>query len=358
MKNILLVTLQDNCNIGNRLQNYALQKILEQSGGKITNLDNGYTPKLTLKEHIKIKIKEYLVSFGYEKYSVDVNKQFRRHAIENFTNTYISNIEHVTYENVFEKNWDEYNLAIVGSDQVWHKWRDNSKELPYYYLEFLPSKKRVSYAASFGFENFPMADKEKHLKGLHEMRAISCREKSGCALVEETTGRKALQVLDPTLLLKATDWRFVENDISQIVKHGERFVFIYFLGDIDEEYQKYINNIAKERGIRIINFMDMVNRKIACCGVGEFIKFIDCADYVLTDSFHCTVFSILFKKEFTVFRRKQVGFEKMFGRIEDMLSSTGKLNCIYGGTERHPSNDFDKLYADSMRYIKEILEKY
>ncbi len=356
MKKILLVTLQDNCNIGNRLQNYALQRVLKQFGAEITNLDNGYTPRLPLKEYIKVQIKKWLVCFGCEKYRVTVNKQLRREAMEKFTKAYISDIKRVTYDNVFEKSWDIFDLAIAGSDQIWHRWRENQKELPYYYLEFMPRKKRVSYAASFGFEEFPANDRKQHIEGLCEMRAISCREQSGCVIVEKETGRKALQVLDPTLLLKATDWRAIEGDISSIVKQEERFAFVYFLDGISEEYQSFIDKIAKKRGLRVINFMDMQDSKIARCGIGEFIKFIDCADYVMTNSFHCTVFSILFKTEFTVFRRKQIGFEKMFGRIEDLLASMGKLDCIYGGSNRQVSNDFDKIYADSIRYINEILE--
>lgn len=357
MKKILLVTLQDNCNIGNRLQNYALQKVLEKFGADVTNLDNGYTPKLSLKEHIKIQIKRFLVCLGYEKYREAVNLQYRRHVIEEFSKTHISDIKRVTYDNVFEKNWNSYDLAIVGSDQVWHRWRENPNELPYYYLKFMPKEKRVSYAASFGFEKFPVIDKEKHIEGLQDMRAISCREKSGCALVAEETGRNALQVLDPTLLLNADDWRAVESDISSIVEQGEKFAFIYFLGNIEEDYRNLIDEVAKEKKLRIVNFMDMQDRKIANCGVGEFIRFVDRADYVLTDSFHCAVFSILFKKEFTVFRRKQAGFEKMFGRIEDLLASTGNIACIYGGTERQALNNFEKIYKDSMEYINEILEK-
>lgn len=355
MKRFLLVTLQDNCNIGNRLQNYALQRVIEQHGGMVTNLDNGYTPTLSLKEDIKNIIKRCLVSIGCEKYKEAVNKQYRRQAIEEFTNKYISNIKHITYEDAFDENWNAYNLAIVGSDQVWHRWRKNSKELPYYYLEFLPNEKRVSYAASFGFEKFPPSDREEHIKGLLEMREISCREQSGCVLVEAETGRTALQVLDPTLLLNSTDWRSVEGDISQIIKSGERFAFVYFLGDITEEYRDFIDSIAKKRRIRIIDFMDMQNRKIAHCGVGEFIRFIDHADYVFTDSFHCTVFSVIFNKKFTVFRRKGEGFEKMFSRIEDLLSSTGKLDCIYGGSLSTSTNDFVKLREASMRYLDQVL---
>lgn len=83
---------------------------------------------------------------------------------------------------------------------------------------------------------------------------------------------------------------------------------------------------------------------------------INNAEYVFTDSFHCTVFSVLFNKEFTVFRRQQAGFENMFGRIEDLLASKNALEHIYGGTAIEPTNDFDKLYDASIAYLEDILK--
>ena len=257
---------------------------------------------------------------------------------------------------VFAQNWDEYDFAIVGSDQVWHKWGNDLKELPYYYLEFMPKEKRLSYAASFGFDEFPTIDREKHIKGLKGMHAISCREQSGCRLIKEATGKEATHVLDPTLLLKPEEWRNIEADISTVVKPEEKYIFIYFLGNIIEEYRQYIDEIASKRGLRIIDFLDMQDKNIACCGVGEFVSFIDHADYVLTDSFHCTVFSILFEKEFTVFKRKQEGFEKMYSRIEELLQSTGHEYNAYDKLNPNPMvENFETLYENSRRYLTEIL---
>lgn len=360
MKKILLITIQDNNNIGNRLQNYALQKVLERYGVEVTNLDCGYTSTLSSKVLIKNKIKKYLGCFGIkryaEKYKIFINTQLRCKSITQFTNKYIANVQNITYENVFEKNWDAYDLAIVGSDQVWHKWRNDPKELPYYYLEFMPEVKRVAYAASFGFDDFPLVDRMEHINGLNGMNEISCREKSGCALVEKTTGKKATHVLDPTLLLKANDWRKIESDIFSVVTLDEKFIFTYFLGNITEEYQKFISNIAQKRGLRIIDFFDMQNEAIARCGVGEFISLIDHADYVLTDSFHCTVFSILFEREFTVFRRKQEGFEKMYSRIEELLQSMGYMDRAYEWINHDICGEsFQELYQNSKEYLEKIV---
>lgn len=360
MKKVILTTLQDNNSIGNRLQNYALQTAIEQRGNEVVNLDNGYTTIPSHKEFRKNKIKKWLGKLGSKKYAQMYqkffNSQLRRQANERFTSENITNIRRVTYAGVFEQKWDSYDLAITGSDQVWHNWHKDPKELPYYYLEFMPEEKRVSYAASFGFDEFPDEDRAEHVKGQKGMHAISCREKSGCKLVKEATGKNSVHVLDPTLLLKADDWRKAEADVSAVVKPGEKYAFLYFLGNITAEYQKYTDEIVSKQGLRIINFLDMKDEKIAKCGVGEFISLIDHAEYVLTDSFHCTVFSILFDKQFTVFKRKQDGFEKMYSRIEELLQSTDHMTNSYDKIIPDPQiESFETLYNNSCEYLEQIL---
>lgn len=359
-KKVLLITLQDNNNIGNRLQNFALNMILVRYNIDVTNIDPGYTCIPRKIDILKNQIKRILGTLGSTEYSRKYhefyNLQLRRRANEIFTNRYISDIKKVTCASTFEQNWDSYDLAITGSDQVWHNWHKDPKELPYYYLEFMPEEKRISYAASFGFEEFPEEDKAEHIKGLQGMHAISCRESSGCKLVKEATGKNSVHVLDPTLLLKADDWRKAEADVSAVVKPGEKYAFLYFLGNITAEYQKYIDEIVSKQGLRIINFLDMKDEKIAKCGVGEFISLIDHAEYVLTDSFHCTVFSILFDKQFTVFKRKQNGFEKMYSRIEELLQSTGHMTNSYDKIIPDPQiESFETLYNNSLEYLEQIL---
>lgn len=287
-----------------------------------------------------------------------MNPQLRREANTAFTRKNMYSMITTTCADAFKHDWSMYDLAIVGSDQVWHNWHKDSMELPYYYLEFMPSEKRVSYAASFGFEEFPAEDRAEHIKGLKGMHAISCRESSGCALIKRETDRDAVHVLDPTLLLSADEWRKVAAPIPENL-HASKggYAFMYFLGQIPDEYQKFIEDVQAKRGIKMIDFMDLKKEAIARCGVGEFLSLIDNADYVVTDSFHCTVFSILFQKEFTVFKRKGEGFEKMFGRIEDLLQATGNTNRAFEPIAEDPDAvSFEVLKENSRKYLEDVLK--
>lgn len=361
-KKIIIVTLFDDNNIGNRLQNYALQQVFLKQGLDVTVLDNGYTTRPKLKETIKYYIKGFCGLFGVGEYKQQFQKYIsnkrKRSANLKFDKNNIKKIIKVTNEQAFHKDWSKYDLAVAGSDQIWHRWRDDKFELPFYYLQFLPSEKRVAYAASFGFEQFPLKDRQQHEEGLKGMAYISCREKSGCEIASSIIERKVQQVLDPTLLLSAVEWREIEKQATTYSQIQSNYAFIYFLGEQTDEYASYINKIMKKYNIdNVINFTDIKNRNIGKCGPSGFLSLIDHADYVFTDSFHCTVFSVLFDKRFTVFRRKQHGFEKMFGRIEDLLSSKGKLENIYEGSTRSASNNFNQLYLDSMKYIEKAVVK-
>lgn len=360
-KKILLITLFDDNNIGNRLQNYALQQVLLSKAEQVIVINNDYTTLPTVKSALKANIQGILGFIGLknyiEKYQWYSTGKRKRIANEKFDKQNITNIMMVKNEQAFQMDWSEYDLAIAGSDQIWHKWRDDIHELPFYYLEFMPSEKRAAYAASFGFENFPEKDLEQHKQGLRGMKYISCRETFGCKLAADMTGKDIPRVLDPTLLLRASEWRKIEEQASEFSKSQKNYAFVYFLGEQTEEYKRWIRKIMETKKIdRIIDFSDYMNKDICECGPAGFLSLIDHAEYIFTDSFHCTVFSVLFDKEFTSFRRKQPGFENMFGRIEDLLAGTGKLDHIYGGTSRKATNDFEKLYTKSMQYIDMIVE--
>ena len=359
-KKLLLVTLFDDNNIGNRLQNYALQQVLMSHGAEVTILDNGYTTQPSAKMMVKAWVKGLLGMLGNEKYSQKYLKYWadnrKRHANIEFDKKNLVDILKIHNKQAFYTDWSGYGAAIAGSDQIWHKWREDDDELPFYYLQFVPFEKRFAYAASFGFEEFPDKDLEQHEKGLKGMRYISCREQSGCDLIKGVIGKEVPRVLDPTLLMKAEEWRKIEEQASNFAKNKKNYAFLYFLGEQTDEYKVYMEQIMKTEGIEsIIDFSDYTNRNICECGPSDFLSLIDNARYIFTDSFHCTVFSLFFEKEFTAFRRKQIGFEKMFGRIEDLLASKGKLQHIYGGSTKEATNDFDDLYLCSMQYIDKIL---
>lgn len=360
-KNVVLVTLFDDNNIGNRLQNYALQHILTKYGANVTTLNNGYTSIPNWKDRLKIKIKKSLGKLGVQKYKEDCicfdGNNIKRNANKQFDECNIKHIVNITNREAFQHNWSQYNIAITGSDQVWHKWRKDVYELPFYYLEFMPCDKRISYAASFGFESIPFEDLEQHKKGLNGMTMISCRESAGCEIVKNIIGREVPRVLDPTLLLDEFEWRKIAEQAQSNVKCQSNYAFIYFLGEITVEYKKFIDETLSSLGItKVINFSDNINMDISMSGPSGFLSMIDNADYIFTDSFHCTVFSVIFNKHFHVFRRVQPGFERMFGRIEDLLASKGLLNHIYGGTSVKASNDFAIIYKQSIDYLKKAME--
>lgn len=355
-KNILQVTLYDNGNIGNRLQCYALYKLLADRHCEVTLLRDRKDHQPDGKEILKNRIKYVLGRLGSGKYGTKYKAWQGRYsriaAMRQFSETYLGQVIDASggTEGI---DFSTYDLGIVGSDQVWHHW-DDGGDLPYFYLEFLPPEKRAAYAASFGFDHFSEADVQQHKEGLQEMHYISCREARGCELVKELAGRDALHVLDPTLILDAAEWKKLENDASSFAKAQQGYVFIYFLGDINDEYKHEIEKRAA--GKKIIDFGNFADEDIAACGPVEFLYLIDHADYVITDSFHCTVFSILFHKPFTVVRRQQEGFNKMFGRIEELLISTGNQDKALGGVDRNLAADsFDSMKLRSLNYLDEIL---
>ena len=361
MKKIMIVTLFDNYNVGNRLQNYALQQVLLTRGADVTVLNDRYDRVLGVKYTVKSYIKGVLGCLGFEKYKRDFLNYKRQKKImkacSRFNQNNIKNIIKITNKEVFLKDWSEYDIAFAGSDQVWHKWSDDELELPFYYLEFLPEEKRAAYAASFGFEEFPVKDKKQHEVGIKGMRYISCRETRGCELVSSVIEKDVEHVLDPTLLLDVSEWRKIESQASNWVDKNKSYAFVFFLGKKTEEYEEFIKTIVSERNIELV--IDPLSdgcKGFKEFGPCEFLNLIDNADYVFTDSFHCTVFSVLFDKPFTAFRRKQPGMEKMFGRIEDLLASKGMLEHIYGGTSVKATNNFKELKSRSLKYIDNVLE--
>ncbi len=377
-KNIALVTLQDRGNIGNRLQNFALQTVLEKYGCTVYNFDNlsGIPARLTLKECCKIYIKGMLGIWGNEYYAKQYgayrNMPLRRETIACFNTAYIHNIVYTAWDggilpspsdnNVLHPNLpDEIDLGIVGSDQVWHRWKEGTvsreEELRYYYLDYLAPEKRAAYAASFGFTAIPSDSMELHKQGLKGMQYISCRELSGCSLVKETVGRTVPHVLDPTLLLDAAAWRNLSGNAEESFREigKEPYIFVYFLGSIPEEYHQAI---GKERdGIKVVDFNDYQNIKMVTAGPLEFLYLVEHAYKVYTDSFHCVVYSIIFHRSFLAFPRMEKGFSDMYGRIEELLLSTGNTGSSYTPIDSHcKADDMATLLRRSREYIEMILE--
>lgn len=366
----LLVTLYGNYNYGNVLQRYALTRTLETYSFEVTHLchDDTLSLSIRLKIAAKLQVKYILALLGVKKFRLqlqqrkaDIPRTERFKAWQDAfapVKIFSSFRQALTAQ---KSQWNAYAFAITGSDQVWHGWSGNPDELAYYYLEFMPREKRLNYAPSFGFTEFSPESIELHRKGLSGFDQVSCREQEMQPMIHALTRQEAELVLDPTLLLTLAQWREASSRPQYPVP--ERYVLCYFLGKITPEYQQAILSMAG--GLPVINVCDPGDLTHYVTHPGEFVYMIDHADFVCTDSFHGTAFSVNLHKNFLAFSRRQKGMENMFGRIESILSNTGLMNHVYehGMTSRPDVPDYDSvdgkldaLREKSLTYLRECLK--
>ena len=358
-KSILLITLFDVHNFGNRLQHYALQSAIESLGFTVDSLTINPKPA-PVKKRVKDRIKAFLGICGVNRFQAirQRKKNFKR-----FNEQFITRILRIKPDQLQSSDWCSYAFAVTGSDQVWHNWHTKAipDELSFYYLEFVDESKRVSYAPSFGFTAFPPEDIEQHRSGLTGMHALSCREQEGCKLIRELTSREAQKVLDPTLLLTANEWPEIEKKPS--FKIPNKYLLQFFLGEVTPEYRAEIKRIADERDLQILDINNKNDPKHYAIGPDEFVWLVHHADTVCTDSFHATVFSITFERNLRVFHREQKGFKDMFGRLHDLLEPLGLMSLVYGegdGLSTSFSEDAKAYLARerdaSLAYLKKSLK--
>ncbi|RGO00273.1 MULTISPECIES: polysaccharide pyruvyl transferase family protein [Megamonas] len=319
---IAIITINDNNNYGNRLQNYALQQFLfnEIKIEKVYTI--WYDPEYNCVSKIdaftwKIWIK-YLINWGnirgYLKKSY-LKDNIRMYNIGKFTNKINTKFDFKIKDNLNEK----YDYFIVGSDQVWNPnfWPKKSDFGNIRFLKFVPKEKRVAYAASIAIPEIPK-DKEQFFKdSLNEMKAISMREKAGANLVKNLIGKEVSVVVDPTILLSKEEWQKIE--LKPEWYSGEKYILTYFLGNPSS----VIENIAKKNDWKIYNLMDKDNFDLYTSRVEEFVYLINHAQLVVTDSFHACVFSILMNTSFLVVNRQQIGMADMTSRIDTLMELFG-----------------------------------
>ena len=318
-----------------------------------------------IKTSVKQAIKRVLALLGVQKYR---NQAFSRKIIPLFTKFQEQHIPSTSriYETCSQtlsadsSKWADYDYVVTGSDQVWHIWGHISDEADYYYLSFIPREKRVCYAPSFGFSEFSEHDYDFHKKGLAGFDRLSCREQEMIPMIKRISGKDAQLVLDPTLLLNPSQWRIFASRPNYDVP--ERFVLCYFLGGKPPEYQNVISETAGN--LPVINLYDPQDKAHFLSNPGNFLWLFEHADFVCTDSFHGTAFSVNFGKNFLAFKRVGVGMNDMFGRISGLLESLNITGHIYepGMHIRPDSVNYDEVYSglsalreSSMHYLKECL---
>ena len=338
-KNIIgIVTITNGPdNYGNTLQNYAVQCILRELGyipETIQNLSfveyrhHGLylLPKLFRDCKGACKgIKFYLFS----KRNIAYGK-------------YIISTKYV--------NWDELNRRyyafVCGSDQVWNPQLRSNQNWNVNLLKFVKGHKRIALSASFGVSELSQEEEAIFAEPLKCFDAISVREKNAIELIKRMTGKDAILLADPTMVLDTIIWKKLSKPVRSL--KGKRFIVKYVLGQAEAVVDQAIKQFCDDHDIKIV--VDLMNKKTSYYSIGpdEFLWLIENSAFVFTDSFHATVFSILFKVPFCVFRR-QGRLENIFGRLDSLLVMFDMTDKVY-----HEGNKLELMQEDSGKTEKII----
>lgn len=253
-----------------------------------------------------------------------------------------------------------YDGIMVGSDQLWAPSGITSN---FYNLMFVNDDVlKISYAASIGVSKIKEKLHKLYSTFLSRIDFISVRENTAKKLVEELSTNTAEVVVDPVLLLSGEDWlREIENKKL----YEEPYIFAYFLGKTPE-YRKAVTKFAKEKGLKIVtcHHMDSYNKADLDFGdyapydVGpeEFVNLIRNAEYVFTDSFHGSVFSVLYKKQFMVFNRySNQSISSKNSRIDSFCENYGLHDRRFAGDINAVDNETD--YTSVLEKVEQHRQK-
>lgn len=294
------------------------------------------------------------------------NKRFQMFVTEHFTNL---SKAYCGWENLVKESKENYDMFLCGSDQLW---LPNNLGSHFYTLEFAPNNKpKIAYATSFGVSQIPDGQKKATAKYLNRFQNLSTREIAGQKIIKELTGKTAQVVCDPTLLFDAEGW---EKMLPEKKVVEEPYVFCYFLGT-NEEHRKIANEFKNKTGLKLVacpfldnyvecdlNFGDI---QLFDMDAADFVNLIRHAEYILTDSFHGSVFSILNHKKFMTFNRFNAGANSRNSRIDSLCTLLGLSERRYSGDVMNVEKDInynaveeklEKLRADSIKYLETALK--
>ena len=331
-----IITLHRITNFGSMLQTYATQTAIEKLGHEAEVLDfvpdgisfkRGCWPKNDVPAWKKLIKLPPLFAVNLIEYH-DVSRFLRKYI-------HISPKRYHCYQEIMA-DIPIADAYLSGSDQVWNTQNNNPPEdLNAYYLGFAPEgKKRIAYAGSFGKNTFT-EDEEKIIKELiAKYDYISVREDDGLKILQRFGFDNGIHVVDPTLLLRGDEWRKFAS-VKKAPKPG--YVFVYNLNR-NALIKEVAKAIAKEKGLRIINFADTFDFiKGAENRFGntaeDFVNHIANADYVVTDSFHGTAFSLNLNRQVIVVKAPRYN-----SRIESILRVAGFLETRLVGTVEESLN--------------------
>lgn len=339
-----VITFHSANNYGAILQTWALQKVLKDYGidaGVIHYhpdiIDRLYDP-LFMEHGIKRQLKKMKLTVSNRQSLIRYDK-FQRFLTKNFK--LIGDFE--TYQELCQARLD-LDVYITGSDQIWNPDHTGGFD-PAYYLCFAEQEKRkLSYAASIGSDYIIPKYKEYMRSSLSSFAGISVRESSIQEQVQEIAEKPVSVVLDPTMLLTKEDY----EEIKVKSTRKEPYILVYMV-EKNEQVISLANTLSVSLGLPIIQRRNVHGFKnelesFYTADAGEFLGLMEAAEYVITNSFHGTVFAVLYEKPFVSMLHSDTG-----SRTEDLLRELGLQSHLlhhisdFTGMSKFKINDPKKL---------------
>lgn len=222
-------------------------------------------------------------------------------------------------KNCSDEEWlNKYDYFFCGSDQIWNPSYGTTSSLAF--LSFAKKGTTVAIAPSFGVSTIPEERKDDFSKWISHIDYLSVREIAGQKIIKELTGRQAEVLLDPTMAIPVEEWKKMAK--KPTCKLPEKYILCYFLGCMDKKTQKKNEEYSKKMGLPVVSLFNIEEPDFYVLDPNEVLYTIQKAEIVLTDSFHGSVFSILFHKDFTVFERNEGG-ASMISRLSTLLDKFG-----------------------------------
>jgi hypothetical protein len=362
MKKVGLLTFHYPINYGALLQTYATIKAVESEGYNVQVIN--YYSKDQIGHYDFYKKPQSIKNLFY--YIIKTlflfNYLTKKAKFNNFRKKHFNSTSY--YSNAAEINFKKYDVVLTGSDQVFNL--SKKDRLPYFQpFTKMHGQIKASYAPSFGISDFD-ADTLQLMKSyVTDFDYLCCREDLGAKLLSNLTGKAIQNVLDPVFLLNQKEWEKISS--PRLVK--ENYIFIYDLNG-----KENLIEIAKRiKGDKKIKIVVLSNDPIASIrkaykdtdkffnfeGIEDFVSLIKYADYVLTDSFHGTAFSVIFRKPFYSY----IALEKASARIYSLLDNLNIHNRIIIKSTIHNFTIEDIAYneeainnkiQESKDYLKQI----
>lgn len=340
-----ILTFPHSPSYGASLQMFALHEILKIQGHTpyIINYQNIF---MTNKQHmtnsfLKAKLTKLVAYKSMKKFDDFENKLnwLPQHIVQSKTDL-----------DDLAKKMD---YIVVGSDQVWNPYITGFDTT--YFLDFCQDDKKISYAASFGVDNLDDDFATKVSELIAKIPSLSIREEKGAQIIKNITNRDAIVVLDPTFLHRKEMWESVATK-KELVKQPYIFSFIF---NPNKQNIEFRDNLSKDMNLPIVSISDNPFSKsnknhIYMSGVGplEFLKLIKEAEYIVTDSFHGTAFSIIFNKLFFVSLSTKTN-----SRLETMLKMLGLESRIISNDGFNMNNiDYDKVNEKMLKLKNDSLD--